>query len=262
MKVGQIADEMDKLYPHYLAEKWDNVGLLCGNRESEIKKILVSLDATLDVIGEAIVLGVNMIITHHPILFGGIKKVTIDNPDGKIIYSLIKNNISLYAAHTNLDSSENGISRYEADLIGLEGTSVLVPHENIIGSGMGVIGYINQKKDMKISEFAEWIKKILNVPHLKFTGSPDRKVRKVAVVTGSGGDFIKEAVQAGADVLITGDIKYHMALDAELMGISIIDAGHYATEIVAVDIFEKNIKSIAPDIKIIKSTQKDVFNFV
>ena len=119
MKAGYIADELEKLYPQYLAEKWDNPGLLCGNRESDIKKILVALDASLYVVGEAVVAGANMIVTHHPIMFGGVKNITMDTKDGRIIYSLIKNNISLFAAHTNLDESKDGINRHIANLIGL-----------------------------------------------------------------------------------------------------------------------------------------------
>ncbi len=262
MKVGALADELERIYPFYLAEKWDNVGLLCGNRQSDIKKVMVSLDASIDVIGEAVLAGANMIVTHHPIMFSGVKSVTMDTVDGRIIYSLIKNNISLFSAHTNLDASENGLSRYMAGLLGLENIAVLVPHENIIGAGIGVTGDISRKKDMSVSELALHIKEVLKTDFVRITGSGEKKVKKAAVVTGSGGDYVKDAVRAGVDVLITGDIKYHTALDADFLGLSIIDAGHYATEKAAADIFENTLKKIAPGIEVIKSSQKDVFSFI
>lgn len=262
MKVGAIVDEIEKIYPSYLAEDWDNVGLLCGNRDSDITKVLVSLDASLDVIGEAIVNGVNMIITHHPIMIRGVKNITMDDTGGKILYSLIKNNISLFSAHTNLDASESGLNRYVASLIGLENTSILVPHESVIGAGVGVIGSLSSKMDIGLSELAIMTKKALKTDYVRFTGSPDKKVRRIAVMTGSGGDYVPYAVKARADVLITGDIKYHTAMDAHFMGLSIIDAGHYATEIVAAEIFTSLINKIAPEIEVIKSSQKDIFSFI
>ncbi|MCH5186367.1 MAG: Nif3-like dinuclear metal center hexameric protein [Oscillospiraceae bacterium] len=262
MKVGAIVDEIEKMYHPYLAEKWDNVGLLCGNRSSDIKKIMVALDASIDVIGEAVLSGVNMIITHHPILFSGTKSVTMDTADGKIIYSLIKNNISLYAVHTNLDNSENGINRYVAQMLGLMNITALVPHESVIGAGTGVIGNLSPKTDMNVFDTAKLTKEVLKTKCVRYTGSPSKKVRKVAVVTGSGSDFIPDAIKAGADVLITGDVKYHNALDADFLGLSIIDAGHFATENPVTEIFSDMIKKIAPEIEVIKSSQKDVFSFI
>lgn len=262
MKVGELADAIEEIYPHYLAEKWDNSGLLCGSRESRIKKVMTALDASMDVIGEAVLCGANMIVTHHPIMFSGVKKITMDDIDGKIIYSLIKNNISLFSAHTNLDNSEHGLNKYAADLMELENQRILVPHESVIGAGIGIIGDISRKKDMDVKDIAEEVKRVFKIEYVRFTGSENKKVRKAAIVTGSGGDFVKAAARASADVLITGDIKYHTALEADLMGITVIDAGHYATEIMAADIFADIIKNAAPGIEVIKSSQKDVFKFI
>ncbi len=262
MKAGYIADELEKLYPPCLAEKWDNPGFLCGNRGSEIKKILVALDASLYVVGEAVVAGANMIVTHHPIMFSGVKNITMDTKDGQIIYSLIKNNISLFAAHTNLDESKDGINRHIAYLIGLENLSALIPNDKMEGAGTGVIGSLSSKKDISVSELVMKVKKALGIGYARFTGSSDRKVRRVAVITGSGGDYIYEAAARGAEVLITGDIKYHTALDADFLGLTVIDAGHYGTEIASMDIFANAIQQIAPDVEVIKSSQKDIFSFM
>lgn len=262
MKVGTIVDEIEKIYPPYLAERWDNVGLLCGNRDSYIKKIMVSLDATVDVIGEAVLNGVNMIVTHHPIMFSGVKNITMDDMDGRIIYSLIKNNISLFSAHTNLDASENGLNKYIAELLNLENLRILSPHEKVIGSGIGIIGDLSRKKDMDVKTMAEEVKRALKIDYVRFTGSESKKVRKVAVVTGSGGDYTRQAAGAGADLLITGDVKYHTALEADFLGLSIIDAGHYATEIFAMNIFADIIKNAAPGVEVIMSSQKDIFRTI
>lgn len=262
MKVGKIVDEIERIYPPYLAEKWDNVGLLCGNRESEIKKVLVALDATMDVIGEAVLCGANMIVTHHPIMFSGVKNITMEDMDGRIIYSLIKNNISLFSAHTNLDNSENGLNRYAANLLKLENQHILVPHESVIGAGIGIIGDLSRKTDMDVKSTAEEVKRIFRTEYVRFTGNENKKVRKIAVVTGSGSDYIHEAAAAGADVLITGDLKYHTALEADFMGLSVIDAGHYATEISAADIFADIIKNAFDGVEVVKSSQKDVFRFL
>lgn len=261
MKVGAIVDEIERIYPPYLAEEWDNVGLLCGNRDSEIKKVMVSLDASMDVIGEAVLCGANLIVTHHPIMFSGVKNITMENMDGRIIYSLIKNNISLFSAHTNLDNSENGLNKYAADLLNLENQRILVQHKSVIGAGLGVIGDISRKLDLDVKGIAEEVRRVLKTQYVRFTGSENKKVRKVAIVTGSGSDYINEAAAAGADVLITGDLKYHTALEADFMGLSVIDAGHYATEIAAADIFADIIKKAFANVEVVKSSQKDVFRF-
>ena len=224
VKVKKILEKLQDLAPDNLAEDWDNIGLQVGSIHNKVSKILLALDATQSVIEEAINIGAHMIITHHPMIFTPIKKVTKDEPIGNNIYKLIQNNISLYVMHTNLDATFGGTNDVLGNIIGLYNVEGLSPNER--GMGIGRIGDI---KTTTITQLTHKLKQGLNISYARIVGSPEKEVNKVAICTGSGMSFLEYAV-GRADVFITGDVKFHEAQNAWENHIGVIDVGHYGSE--------------------------------
>lgn len=210
MKVLDILEFLEKLAPLELAEPWDNCGLLIGDKNSDVLKTLVALDVTEAVVCEAIKIGANLIISHHPVIFRDIKHIR----DQKNIILAIKNDISIISMHTNLDKTfVNDILAEKLEL------------SNIQSLELGKIGTL--KAPMHINDFIVYVKEKLNIDSISFANATDT-VYKLAVIGGSGGSFLGKTQDA--DTFITGDISYHTFLDAVDMGKNIIDAGHFATE--------------------------------
>lgn len=236
MQIHEITDIIEQYAPLHLAASYDNVGLMLGDKTAEVNTILLSLDVDLDVAMEAKALGAQLIISHHPLIFHPIKNITADSPEGKCLLFLAENKIAVYAAHTNLDSTIGGLNDLAAQFLSLNETEPLKAEEN---AGIGRIGVLPYKFTLK--EFAEEIKRIYRLPFIRFIGRPDALVSKVALCTGSGGDLIDVAKEKGADVYITGDIKYNVARDASAMKLNVIELGHYESEFIVVDLLEKII---------------------
>lgn len=230
MRCKEIIKELELLAPPQYAEGWDNVGLLIGSDEKDVKKIMVALDASNLVIQQAIEKKVDMLITHHPMIFSAIKRVTNQDFLGQKIMNLIKNDISYYAMHTNYDVMV--MNKKAADYIGLLHTEILMPIKENENTGQieGIGTYGVLENEITLGELARKVKQVFPSDILKVIGHIESKVQTVAVSTGSGKNLIKYAKKAGVSVLITGDIDYHSALDAMDQGICIIDAGHFGTE--------------------------------
>ena len=233
VKCRDIMWMMEDMAPAKYAEQWDNPGLNIGDPDADINKILVALDATENVIDEAIAKGADMIITHHPLLFHAVKKINYNMPDGRKIMKLIKNNINHFAAHTNLDAAKGGTNDRLADIIGLKDISVLSEGQ-FDEIGIGRVGIIDG--DTTMGMLAVRIKEGLGLDAVRVTGNLSRKVKKVALCTGAGAEFIDDAVKAKCDVYVTSDIKYHEAMDAVDKDICLIDATNYATENIIVPV--------------------------
>ncbi len=341
MKAIEIVGLLDRWAPRHLVEKWDNTGFQIGDPEKEVEKVLLSLDLTEEVFQKALEIKAHMIITHHPLIFNSLKSITRLNPKEKLIYNIIKEDIVVYNAHTNLDLTLNGVNDTLAQVLEIKKTKplnvayeeplyklvVFVPNNhsdkirNILGDeGAGWIGnyshctyniegigtfmpqegtnpYIGktyelekveetrietivQKKDLKrvlnkmikahpyeevaydiyplvnqgeifgygrigeiekipLSNYLDKIKKKLKVDHLIVYGFMEKDIKKVAVCGGSGSSFIYDAYLHGADIYITGDIKYHDAQYGQELGLTIVDAGHYHTEKVILPVIEE-----------------------
>lgn len=252
MKIKEIIKKIEAEFPTEAAMEWDNVGLLLGDGESEAKKVFLTLDITYDVIEQARDAGAELVLSHHPIMFSPIQKITADTEIGKMLLLAAENKINLYAAHTNCDVAQTGINAYLAKLFELENA---VPLEE---SGLGRIGDL--KEEAGFSDFARLVCKKLNTPHVRYCGDESRKVKRVAVGSGACSDSVAMAYELGADVMITGDTKYHEMTDAVAMGINVIDAGHYPTEIVVTDIFADILKDTG--LELIKAQSRDVFRFM
>lgn len=227
---------LEELAPQEYAESWDSVGLQLGNRDTAIDKVMVALEVTAAVAAEAEEKSVDLLVVHHPLIFRPMKEITEHQPLGKIIRRLIKADIHVYVAHTNLDIAWGGLNDTLADILDLEQVEILhLSQEQPSGErpiGLGRTGILPEPLSLKA--LAEGIKKSLNAPQVRFVGKPDQIIRKVGLCTGAGSDLISEARKAGCEVLITGDVKYHEAREAEVMGIAVIDAGHFETEKTAV----------------------------
>lgn len=256
MKAYEIAKIIESAAPKSLAYEWDNVGILCGDGEKEIKKILLTLDVNEFTVNEAIENKCDMIISHHPILMDGIKRIDFSTSLGRMLKNLIQNEIVVFAAHTNMDTAENGINKVLADIFELNNIKIL--EENGENTGLGRYGSL--KSTVTLKEFCEITKSKLNTPHIRVSGDLEKKIKTVAVASGSCSDIIPTALRKGCDVIITADMKYHNAMDSAESGIAVIDAGHYPTEIIVMDIFEELIKNTG--IEIVKSKNKDVFVFI
>lgn len=254
MKLKDIINIIEKNYPPVLAYEWDNSGFILGNRDNEIKKCIVTLDITDSVVDDAVKNGANLIISHHPIIFSGIKKINTDNNIGKILLRCASHNISLYAAHTNMDTAQNGINVKLAAIFNLADTVIIEPNSDYKGCGLGVLGHISP---ISLCDFLGEVKDNLNTPFVKYSGFENQIISSVAIGSGSCADLIPAAKSLGADTIITGDIKYHTALDYSSYEFSIIDAGHFPTEQIVRDMFSDIL--INADIEIIKSNQKDIF---
>lgn len=313
MKLSEIISRLEAKFPKQNAESWDNVGLLVGNKNNDIKKIQISLDVTSKVIDEAIKNKVDLIISHHPLIFSAIKEINTDSLIGEKILKLIENKISVYSLHTNLDSSKYGLNEFVGEKLGFFDGKIIDPikesfyrgevytkenieeelkkekldfriekleniYKNIIVSeknkiysvveklkrkllveevfifeldnkfsnkGIGRIYSLKEKK--KILEIVKMVKEKLELDNLKVSGYDleNTEIKKIAIVNGAGSSYWKKAKRMGANLLITGDLKYHEALDAKEEGMYIIDVGHYESEY----FFHEIIKDVLEDLQ-------------
>jgi dinuclear metal center YbgI/SA1388 family protein len=214
---------LNTLYPEQTAYEWDNVGLQIGDLDREAKSILIALDATFDVFEEARTLGVDWILTHHPLLFRPMQRIDTTTYAGKLIRALLRHDITLYAAHTNYDVAARGMNVHLGERLGLHDINPLVEHDDAYG--LGVVGTLHQPR--RLTDFIEDVKQALDVSTIRMIGEADRTVGTVALVAGSGSSAIPSAIDRGVDVLLTGDVTYHHALEAAQHGFTILDVGHH-----------------------------------
>lgn len=229
IKLSEIINGLEKIAPKSLAEAWDNVGLQMGSSNQEIRKILLTLDVTKEVVKEAIDQDVDLILSHHPFIFKGLRTLSLDTKKGRLIKNLIENDIAIYVAHTNLDKAEFGLNDYVAKKLGLRDIVSLVPEEDLKEDhGLGKIGDL--ERPLSADEWIAVVKENLAIEDLYGAGQVSQKIKKVALCTGSGSDLMGNAKFKKADVFITGDMKYHDGQRAEELGLWVINAGHFGTE--------------------------------
>lgn len=234
MTAGDIYGYLDSFASFACVSEWDNSGFLVGSPDAVVKKVLLSLDITTDVVVEAYEKGAELIVSHHPVIFTPLKTLEPSSPT----YLLAKYGIAAICAHTNLDVSNPGVNTVFAEKAGLYGNISVLADDD--GLAFGRIGVLCRKYAIK--EYAESIKHIFNSGVVRYSKG-SCFVYKVAVVGGAGGDFITLAKKAGADTLLTGEAKYHEFLFASELGLNLIDVGHFTTENPAIymlkDLFEK-----------------------
>ena len=256
-KVKEIAAVIEELAPKDLAENWDNVGLMVGDAEQNIDKIFVCLDITSENVSQAISAGANMIVSHHPLIFSPLKRIVEGDICGRIVRSLIQNNISAYSAHTNLDHTTGGTNDALADKLGLYNVRRFTDEEcrDEYGTPICNIGRVGTLEyPMQIEDFVSFTKSVLGCNTIKYVGTPGDTVETVALCSGSGGDGIYSAYHAGADVYVTADIRHHEAQLAFELGINLIDAGHFETENTICEFMKKYLEDNLPGISVVSST--------
>lgn len=228
MKSEEIIKILEEEYPPSCAEEWDNPGLLVGRRNKEVRKILVTLDVTDQAVSRAVETGADMIVSHHPLIFGGIKKINDETFLGRRILTLAEHGIACYAMHTNFDV--RGMAELNEKQLGLKNTEVLFVTGESGGrpEGIGRVGELPEPMELK--RLAAHVKERLNLPAVRCYGKKEGTLVRAAVSGGSGKSVVRDAIAAEAEALITGDIDYHTAIDAMAQGLAIIDAGHYGTE--------------------------------
>jgi dinuclear metal center YbgI/SA1388 family protein len=238
--VEDIIVFLERIAPAATAEEWDNPGLQVGSSSLEVRKILISLDPALAVVREASKRDAQLVMTHHPLIFPSLSCVNRKIYPGDVIFEACKSDIAIVAAHTNLDMAQGGINDMLASLFHLKDIEVLQKHPLHPHSGPGRIG--NLPAPEKLFSFAHRIKPLLGAQVLGVSGSKEARVRRVAVVGGSGGSLVPPASAMGADVLVTGDVSHHDALRAKTLGLALIDAGHFQTEKTALALFADRFK--------------------
>ena len=266
IKCQQVMEALERIAPKRLAEEWDNPGLLVGSPAQEVHKILTCLDVTDEVVEEAVSLGADMIVAHHPLIFKGLKKLRTDLPLGARLQKLMVHGIAVAAAHTNLDTAEGGVNDVLANLMGL---TDIQPFAGKAEEGaeptLGRIGYLPEA--MSIEEFALQVKAALPAAYVRLVKAGDKQVKKVALCSGAGAEFIAKASFLGTNTYVTGDVKYHEAQQAVEMGIHVIDGGHFGTEfpIAAVlrDRLAGELSGLKGTVEVVTDTlSKDIFSVI
>lgn len=262
VKLQDVMQAMERIAPRRLAEEWDNPGLLVGSPHDEVRKILVALDVREETVERAIEDGCDLIVAHHPLIFRGLKAVRTDDATGRKIARLIKADISVFAAHTNLDSAAGGVNDVLAEELELKGVVPLAEGAADGEPGLGRIGSLDA--EFSLDDFAARVKAKLGLSSMRIVRAGAHRISRVALCGGSGAEFIGRAAAKGADVYVTGDVKYHDAERAIGLGIHILDAGHFATEqpIVA-RLAERLKKELGDGVEIVAETKSsDFFKFI
>lgn len=256
MKIKKIIEAFEQLAPLQMAEAWDNPGMLVGTSEKDIKSIYIALDATDEVVDDAISKKVDLLLTHHPLIFKSLKSVTEADFIGRRILNLIKSDITYYAMHTNFDVTV--MADLAANYLKLSNTEAL--EKTDLNYGIGKIGFLPQK--MTLDELCQYVKEAFSIDRVKVFGNSEEEIEKVVIMPGSGKSYIKNAIESQAQVMITGDIDHHEGIDAVACGLTIIDAGHYGIEQIFVKYMEEYINSNFSDIQVFTEKVKAPFKIV
>ena len=245
MKVRDITAVIEAFAPLSLQESYDNAGLIVGRADDEVHKALLAVDVTEEVLAEAVAEGCDMVITHHPIVFHAMKRFNSATQTERCVEEAIRRGIVLYAAHTNLDSTPNGMRWRVAEMLGLQGVEVLQP-TNAEGAGFGVVGELAEP--MPSEDFMRKVMDVFDVKALRHGDIVKPQISKVAICTGSGGSLIDEARKSGADLYLTADLRYNDFMRHE-NAIILADMGHFESEYCAIqilfDILSKKIPIFA-----------------
>jgi len=260
--VADILLFVESLAPRYMKCDWDNVGLLCGRKEKEVKKILVALDPFRNVIEEAIEIGADCIVTHHPLIFRNpLMAVNEDTETGRCALTLIEHGIAAINAHTNYDLAPDGINDVLARTLGLQDITVIHPEgEDVQGRPYGLLR-CGTVEEISLKAFLVGVKEHLDCEGLRYVDS-GKPVHKVAVGGGSCADEMQEALAAGCDTFVTADVKYNQFRTAYELGLNLIDAGHFHTENPAMGPLAEKLQARFPSVEVIFSeNHRDCMKF-
>lgn len=259
--VNDILQFIESIAPPYMKEDWDNVGLLCGRRDKEVRKILIALDPFYHVCKEAAETGADLLLTHHPLIFSPMKAINEDTEPGACALLLIENGISAINAHTNLDLAPGGVNDVLAKTLGLSNPLVISPDgTDTMGHPYGLLrgGIVEEQT---LAEFLSSVKQRLGCQGLRYVDG-GKPVRRVCVGGGSCASEMEVAVAHGYDTFVTADVKYNQFWDARYRGLNLIDAGHFYTENPVCFVLAEKIKAAFPEISVkISQNHADCMKF-
>lgn len=262
LKVKDIIEELERFAPPALAEPWDNVGLMVGNLDQRVTTVFVCLDVTSDNVRRAIDCGADLILSHHPLIFSPVTRIVEQDISGSILRNLIRHEISVYSAHTNLDHADGGMNDVLAEQLDLTGIRRFREEECVDGTGKPIdnIGRVGELAvPMEMEDFVEFVRSTLGCGAIRSVGSPDDVIQRVALCSGAGGSGIYSAYHAGADVYVTSDVKHHEAQLAFELGINLIDAGHFETENTICSFMTEFLESRFEELNVIPSDAQPYF---
>ena len=268
--VADVLKALEKFAPKALAEEWDNPGLQVGDTAKTVNKIWTALDPMPEIIAKATASRCDLLVTHHPLFFDPVKSIDLGQTMMRGVAMAIKSDLAIVAAHTNLDAACKGVNHLLAEKIGLRDISCLVPAPDVFcapekPAGLGRVG--NLREETTLGVLAKKINALFGGGTLRVAGNLDLDVKRVAVCGGSGGTLIPDFLASGAQVFISGDFKYHQALEAKPGGYGLIDLGHFRSEHIVVEPLAELLgKALAdlgfyPVIEAYKD-QKEPFNYI
>lgn len=245
--VAEICERMREFAPPALAESWDNTGLILGRTGVEVSRLLTCLTLTEAVARESVDRGVQLVVTHHPLLFRAVKSVNESTVEGRIVLLLLEHGIAVYSPHTSFDSALQGINQSLAESLGLVEITPLRPYAGDQRVGAGRFGII--PVGLQFEEFLQKVKTVTGAEWLEYSASGPTEVRRVGIGCGAGGEFLADAVRAGCDTFLTGESRFHGVLEAESAGVNLILAGHYWSERPAVEWLATRLGSWFPGLQ-------------
>ena len=244
--VQQFCQFLEAFAPRRLAEDWDNVGLLIGDRKRPADKVMTCLTVTPESVEEAVSQQAQLIVTHHPVPFRPLKRITADSVTGSILLELMENQIAVYSPHTSFDSASEGINQRLAEGLGIVAPKPLQPFDadpDELGAGR----YGKLESPQPLGQFIGRVKELVGVEGLHIVGDETQTVSKVAVACGSAGQFLQPALRSGCDCLVTGETNFHTCLEAKANHAALVLPGHYASERFALEVLADLLKAEFPD---------------
>ena len=254
MRVGDITAVLEAFAPLRIQESWDNSGLLIGSADDPVHGVLVGFDCTPELIREAVEKGCDLVVTHHPLIFKGLRRINGQDPGGAAVMEAVKAGVAVYAAHTTADKVLEGVSGAMARRLGLEDIRILEGEDE--GVGLGCIGTL--PSPLTGEQALAWVKERFGLRLIRCSRPLPTPIRRVAVMGGSGASEISAALSAGAQLFISGDISYHHFFTPE--GFMIMDIGHFESEVEIVDILLAQIRKNFPNFASCKSAMLDRSN--
>jgi dinuclear metal center YbgI/SA1388 family protein len=254
--ISEVVTFLDTFAPPALAEEWDNVGLLAGDPAEPVQKILTCLTITPASAAEAIESGCQLIVTHHPLPFKPLKRLTVDQTPSRLLWQLARAGVAIYSPHTAFDSTSEGINQRLAEGLLLEEIEPLMPPKLPTANQLGTGRRGKLQQPISVAELAERLKRFVKVPQIQAVASTDRLVQTVAVGCGSAGSFLPAVAAAKCDAFVTGEATFHTCLEAESLGIALLMPGHYASERFAVEELAKILAKQFPGVDCWASTRE------
>ncbi len=259
MSMEETLQVLQAIAPSELAEEWDNVGLLVGWRSSQVRGIMTTLDVTEDALHEAIDGNADLIVTHHPIPFRPLKRITNDDLTGKILCKALQNGVSIYSPHTAWDNARGGINDQLASIVGLSIVEPLIPRDNPIHPGVGTARIGELHEAMLTSALLDRLQSRFPSARIRLAGDTSRKIQRVAICCGSGGSLVAKAISRRADLFLTGEATYHQCLEAQAANTQVVTIGHRVSEAFAMETLADRLRELLPkSIRIWASTSESV----